>query len=120
MTATRSESQISLDFERTVIAAPALRLVGMVRGNDPLESQGAAAKARAHQSAIQRAILTILASEGAMTAKELECRIEFRSAGASSVRKRCSELRQANLIRQVTIDGVGQRRNGCAVMDIAP
>lgn len=38
MTATRSESQISLDFERTVMAAPALRIVGMVRGNDPLES----------------------------------------------------------------------------------
>ena len=120
MTAARSESQLSIDFERKVIAAPALRIVGMVRGSDPLESQGAAQTAREHQTAIQRTILTILASEGPQTAKELEGRIEFRSLGASSCRKRVSELRQAGLIKQVEIDGVGQRRDGCAIFDLAP
>ena len=119
MTATRSESQLSIDFERRVIHAPALRIVGMVRGSDPIESQGAAQKAVKHQTRLQQAILHLLATEGPATAKEIESRADMRSYGPSTVRRRFSELKELKLIRQVEVDGVGQRRDGCAVFDIA-
>ena len=113
MTATRSESQISLDFERKVIHAPALRIVGMVRGSDPLESQAGAIKQLEGRSELQRKILWILAECGPLNAADVERRVEFRNLSPSTVRKRISELKQAGAIVQ------RGRKDGMAEWDIA-
>lgn len=115
----KSGTQLDLAFVAKAFATPTRELRGMVRGTDKIESQAAAARAKAHTTAIQRTILSIIASEGALTAKELEGRIEFRGLGPSSVRKRVSELRQAGkLIQAVDSAGAPLRREGCAVMEI--
>lgn len=63
---------------------------------------------------LQKKILMILAESGPLNAKDLERRIEFRGLGASTVRKRISELKQAGEIVQTG------RKDGMALHDIAP
>lgn len=116
----KGAAQLAIDFERRVIDTPTREIRGMVRGADSLESQAAAVRVKEHQTWIQRTILHCLAVDGPATAKELEGRIEFRSCGPSSCRKRVSELRQAGLIRQLVIERRPQRREGCAVMELSP
>lgn len=106
-------------FEATVLATPTREVRGLVRGSDPIESQAAAVRAKAHQTRLQQAILHILASEGPQTAKEVECRAEMRAYGPSTVRRRFTELKEAGLIVQAEIEGRKQRREGCAVWEIA-
>lgn len=120
MSATKGAAQLDIDFERRVFAVPTHRIRGLVRGSDPLESQAGAVRALNHQTRLQQAILHIIATEGSQTAKEVEARVEMRGYGPSSVRKRFSELRAANRIVQVEIEGRKQRREGCAVWDLAP
>lgn len=120
VSATKTALQLDMSFEAKVFAVPTAKLRGLVRGSDPLESQAAAVGALAHQTRLQQAILGILACEGSQTAKEVEQRVEMRAYGASSCRKRFSELKAAGLIAQVVIDGWPQRREGCAVYDLAP
>ncbi len=118
MTAIKSESQLSIDFEQAVINTPTRLLRGSVRGSDPIESQGAAIRALEHQTWLQKELLHIIATEGPQTAKELESRASYRALGPSTVRKRLSELRHAGHIAQVEVDGEKQRREGCAVYEL--
>lgn len=117
---TKPASQLDFEFVQRTINTPTRLLRGSVRGSDPIESQGAALRALDHQSWLQKELLHIIATEGPQTAKELESRARYRALGPSTVRKRLSELRHAGHIAQVEIDGEKQRREGCAVYDLAP
>lgn len=100
-------------FDRETFATPTRKLRGMTRGHDALESQRAAADVLPKLTAIQTAVLNIIVSEGAKTARDLESRIEFRGLGPSTVRKRVSELKQLGKLVQVG------REDGMAKWDVA-
>lgn len=112
MSATKGAAQIDFDFTNKVLDTPTRLLVGLVRGSDTMESQHAAVVVKDRLTAIQRTILTILASDGPLNAKDLERRIEFRNLSPSTCRKRISELKQAGAIVQVG------RKDGMAEWDI--
>jgi hypothetical protein len=87
-------------FAHTVIDTPTREIVGMVRGNDPIESQAAAVAVKPDCQWLRWRLLQILATQGIQTARDLESRAEFKAFGPSTVRKRISELRQAGKITQ--------------------
>lgn len=110
----RTEAQMDLDFVRPVLAAGTRNLRGMVRGEGSVESQAGAVRVLDRLTDIQRRIMHQLAAHPAgLNAKELEAMTLFADCGASTVRKRISELFQAGKIVQ------NGRREGCAVWRIA-
>lgn len=122
----RNAGQMDAAFVAPVLATPTGEIRGMVRGDDVIESQRAAADVKPHTTAIQRMILTIIASEGPHTAKQLESRTEFRGLAPSTVRKRVSELAKSTnpetgkpyLVQAHDPTGVPLREDGCAVWEI--
>ncbi len=97
----RDLSQLSMAFDRSVLATPTRDLMGMVRGNSPIESQRAAVDVRPKLTAIQTQIVGLLTVYGPMTARELETHGAFDGLGPSTVRKRISELKQMGQVVQV-------------------
>lgn len=108
----KTEAQLDFAFTAQVVETPTRLLHGLVRGSDPMESQSAALRQLEGRTAIQRAILHILAECGPLNASDLERRIEFRHLAPSSCRKRISELKQAGEIVQVG------RKDGMGLWDI--
>ena len=106
-------------FEQKVMATPTRLLRGMVRGTDPIESQASAVRIASDQkrlTEIQTRIMHELVSAPlGLTAKELEAMVWARGYGPSTVRKRCVELCQMGKIERTD-----DRREGCAVLRIAP
>lgn len=70
----------------------------MVRRTDPPTSRAAAERVRPYRSALQKLVVEVYRSQGPMTAKACEKLPEFTFCGASSVRKRISELQQAGVL----------------------
>ena len=87
-------------FSQPVLDTPTRSIVGMVRGNDPIECQAAAVRVRHDCKWLRYRLMQILATQGPRTARDLESRAEFKAFGPSTVRKRISELRQAGKITQ--------------------
>jgi hypothetical protein len=110
----RNEAQMDLAFVAPVLATPTAEIRGMVRGEGSIETQAAAVRARSTRVALQERILEILATEGPMNDRQLETRNEFRGYAPSTVRKRRSELLEADRIVAVG------RHEGMAVWDLAP
>ena len=113
MSRTKGAEQLDMAFERQVLETPTRLLRGLVRGADPLESQGGAVQQLEGRSELQRKILWILAECGPLNAADLERRVEFKYLSPSTVRKRISELKQAGAIVQVG------RKDGMATWDVA-
>ena len=101
MSRPQTARQLDLAFAQKVLDTPTRLLAGMVRGSDRLESQYAAVRQLEGRTALQGRILLVLATEGPLTARELESRTEFRGYGFSTVRKRISELKQSGMVVQV-------------------
>lgn len=101
-------------FTQAVLETPTREIRGMVRGNDSWESQRAAVDVLSKCAWVKRRILEIIATEGAQTDGELELRPEFDGLGASTVRRRRTDLFQAGkLVR-------AGRRDKMACWEIAP
>lgn len=99
-------------FAAPVLATPTRAIRGMVRGDASIESQRAAVDVLPKRTQLQEAILHVLATEGAMTRREIEAR--FHTSGVSTIQVRVSELKAQGRIVQVG------RREKMAVWDIAP
>lgn len=87
-------------------------IAGMVRGTDPTPAQAAAVRVLPKLGAIQTIVVAQLRKLGPRTAKELERLEVFSGFGASTVRKRVSELRKMD---PPVIEDTGENRDGCAV-----
>ena len=110
----RNAAQIDLAFVAPVLETPTREIRGMVREDGSIETQAAAVRQLSSRTALQDRILEIIATEGPQNVKQLEERNEFRSLGVCTVRKRVSELKQAE--RLVAVG----REDGCAVWEILP
>lgn len=97
----KDAAQLEADFLAPVLATPTREIRGMVRGNDPIESQAAAVKVLPRLSALERRLLHILATEGRYNARDLENRVEFKKLAPSTVRCRLSRLKKLGKIVQV-------------------
>lgn len=101
-------------FTQAVLATRARAIAGMCRGSDSVESQHASIDVLQKLTWVKRAILTAIATDGALTDGELENRSEFAACGPSTVRKRRNELMQAGKLVKVG------RRERMSLWDIAP
>lgn len=98
----RNAAQMDADFVASVLEVPTREILGMVRGTDGIESQRGAVKVSrgAKCEAMRTRILFILATEGPMTDRELELRVEWCNEAPSTVRKRRVELLQAGKVEK--------------------
>lgn len=101
-------------FEQSVLRVATRKINGMVRGDDPVESQRAAIDTLEHRSALQAAIMLALSKQGPLTDRELENLPEFSGLGPSTVRKRRCELFQRGIIHKTG------RRDKMAIWAITP
>lgn len=81
-------------------------LVGMVHRGDPHTSREAAEVIQKHQTELHAKVLEAFRMFGPMTDEQLEQLVEFRGYGPSTIRKRRSELYQAD-----RLSVVGERVN---------
>ena len=100
-------------FAQPVLDTPTRSIVGMVRGDDPIECQAAAVRVRHDCKWIRWRILGILATEGPQTARALETRNEFRGFAENTIRRRITDLKQSHAVVQVG------REDGMAKWSIA-
>lgn len=84
--------QLGMSFEGEALSRPTREILGLVHGNDPIESQVAAIRALPGINELQQRILAYIVAHGPHTALELEDLPEFRDAGQYNVRRRCSGL----------------------------
>lgn len=95
-------------------SVPIREVVGMVHGNDPIESQAAAVRAKPTVEELRRRILHYVALHGPHTPLEMEECPEFADAGRYNVRRRCSDLTTSGrAVRRGT-------RGGSGLIDIPP
>jgi len=94
--------QQELDFETPLARAP------MVRKTDLATSSGAAAVVVPQLGKIQRMVLEAFREHGEMTDLTLERLPKFVDYGASTVRKRRSELYHAGYLEQRGVDRSGR------------
>lgn len=109
--------QIGLSFEERVLSMPTRHLMGMCHGEDPFESQIAAATVLPHLSIVQALVLAAIREAGTagLTAKEAEDMTryvpEFQPYAMNTIRRRFTDLKKMGAIVQRGEDA----REGCAV-----
>ena len=92
---------------------------GMVRRGDHATSCDAAARVKLTVKALRAQVLEAYRRHGAMTQKEVEQLPEFAECGASTCRKRVSELSKAEYFDPPLLVKTGVVRDGCAEYDLA-